>query len=99
MSDNIASIRRLGVEPFGVNFGDESSHAEFKAAYRMPFELLVDAGSEVSQAYGAVKEDGSGIARSVVVVGKNGKVIYSRSGAPAWPLVANVIKKADDSMA
>jgi hypothetical protein len=33
----------------------------------------------------------------VVVVGKNGKVIFSSAGAPAWSLVANVVKRADDS--
>lgn len=89
-------MRRNDVEPVGVNPGSAQSHREFREMHEFPFELLVDEGLEVATAYGAVKEVGTGVARSVVVVGKNGKVIFSQAGAPAWPLVANLVKHSND---
>ncbi len=97
MRDSVASIRRNDIEPLGVNPGSAESHQQFREQISLPFELLVDEGLEVAKAYGAVNEDGSRVSRSVVVVGKNGKVIFSSAGAPAWPLVANVVKRTDDS--
>lgn len=97
MSDSIASIRRNDIEPLGVNPGSAESHQQFREELTLPFELLVDDQLDVTKAYDAVKDDGSGISRSVVVVGKNGKVIFSSAGAPAWSRVANVVKRADDS--
>jgi peroxiredoxin Q/BCP len=96
VSDSIASIRRNDIEPLGVNPGSAESHQQFREKISLPFELLVDEDMEVAKAYGAVKDDATGISRSVVVVGKNGTVVFSSAGAPAWPLVANVVKKADD---
>lgn len=94
MSDSITSLRKHEIEPLGVNFGDEESHRAFKAEYSFPFELLVDEGNAVAKAYGAVKDDGESISRSVVVVGKDGKVVFSESGAPAMPRVINAVRKA-----
>ncbi|CAN5760291.1 hypothetical protein BH20CHL2_BH20CHL2_05170 [soil metagenome] len=96
MSDSIASIRRNDIEPLGINPGSAKSHQQFREKLSLPFELLVDEDMEVAKAYGAVKDDATGISRSVVVVGKNGTVVFSSAGAPAWPLFANVVKKADD---
>lgn len=79
-----------------MNPNSAESHQQFRAEHDFPFELLVDEGMVVAKAYGAVKDDASGISRSVVVVGKNGSVIFSASGAPAWPLIANVVKAASD---
>ena len=98
MSDTITSLRKHEIEPLGVNFGDAESHQAFKAEYNFPFELLVDEDKAVAKAYGAVKEDGESIARSVVVVGKDGKVIFSESGAPATPRIINAVRKASDSI-
>lgn len=89
-------MRRNDVEPVGVNPGTAQSHREFREMHDFPFELLVDEGMDVARAYGAVKDNDSGVSRSVVVVGKDGKVIFSQAGAPAWPLVANIVKSAND---
>ena len=48
----------------------------------LPFDLLVDEGRKIAEAYGALKEDGSGIQRTVVVVGQGGKILFREAGAP-----------------
>ena len=89
-------MRALDTEPLGVNPGDAESHRQFKKMHSFPFELLVDEGMNVARAYGALKPDGSGIARTVVIVGKDGKVIYRQAGAPPWALMSNAIRAARD---
>lgn len=96
MRDNIESFREVDTEPFGVNPGSAESHREFIAENAFPFELLVDEHMDVARQYGAVREDGSGIARTVVIVGKNGKVIHKESGAPSPILLVNAIRAASD---
>lgn len=98
MRDNIESFREIDTEPFGINPGSAESHREFIAENGFPFELLVDENMDVARRYGAVKEDGSGIARTVVIVGKNGKVIVKQAGAPSPVLLLNAINAADDSL-
>jgi peroxiredoxin Q/BCP len=96
--NNVEFIREVATEPIGVNPGDADSHERFRKEYELPFDLLVDADSKIAEAYGSLKEDGSGgIQRSVIVVGLNGKVIYAKEGAPAWQLVCNAIRAADDA--
>lgn len=97
MRDNIESLREVDTEPFGVNPGSAGSHREFIAEHGFPFELLVDENMEVARQYGAVKEDGSGIARTVVIVGKDGKVIFKQAGAPSPILLVNAINDANDA--
>jgi peroxiredoxin Q/BCP len=92
--DNITSLRKYQIEPLGVNPGSAESHQEFKTEIELPFELLVDEGLEVATAYGAAKDDGSGVARSVVVVGKDGTVVFSEPGAPAPQRIINAVKAA-----
>ena len=94
MRDNITSLRTHQIEPLGVNPGDAKSHREFREDIKLPFELLVDEGLEVAKQYGAVNDKGTGVSRSVVVVGKDGTVIFSEPGAPAMARIINAVKSA-----
>jgi peroxiredoxin Q/BCP len=94
--DAIDDFRAADTEPYGVNHGDAASHQAFIDAYDFPFDLLIDEGLQVSNVYGAAKPDGSGINRTVVVVGKNGKVIFRQAGAPTPTEVLAAIREADD---
>jgi thioredoxin-dependent peroxiredoxin len=89
---NITHMREAGLEPVGVNPGDAETHQRFREAHALNFELLVDEGSEVAKAYGAIKPEGEGIQRSVVIVGRNGKVIFAKEGAPAWQQILNATR-------
>ncbi len=96
MRDNIERIRGLDTEPFGINPGDAASHQAFINAHQFPFELLVDEGMAVARAYDAVKPEGTGVARTVVIVGKDGRIIFRQAGAPAWALMSNALRGAQD---
>jgi peroxiredoxin len=84
--DEIERYRRCGVRPFGVNPAPAERHADYAARLALPFPLLADAGFGISRAYGAVRPGGGGIARSVVLVERDGTVRFSRSGAPGADL-------------
>lgn len=94
MRDRLTSLRRYQIEPVGVNHGSAESHEAFRKELDLPFPLLVDTDMEVAKAYGAVKEDGSGISRSVVVVGMDGTVVFAKPGAPAHAIVINAVRAA-----
>jgi peroxiredoxin Q/BCP len=80
--DELTRYEERGVRPFGVNPATAASHREYAAMLRLPFPLLSDADLAVSRAYGAVRPDGAGIARSVVLVGRDGTVRFAAAGAP-----------------
>lgn len=96
MRDAIEELRADDVEPYGVNGGDAASHRAFIDAFGFPFDLLVDEGLAVAGAYGALRPEGTGIQRTVVVVGKNGRVIFRADGAPAPREVLEAIRGSDD---
>lgn len=79
-----------------MNPADAASHRAFRDALALPFDLLVDEGSQVATTYGAIKPDGSGIARTVVIVGKDGRVIFVEPGAPPVEALLASIKSASD---
>ena len=93
---HIEHLREAGIEPMGVNPGDAESHRAFRKEHDLNFDLLVDEGAAVATAYGAIKPGGNGIQRSVVVVGKDGKVIFAEEGAPPWQRILSAMRKTDD---
>ena len=94
--DTIDEFRALDTEPYGVNHGDAASHQAFIDAYDFPFDLLIDDGLQVATAYGAVHPEGDRINRTVVVVGKDGTVIFRQAGAPSPSEMLTAIREADD---
>jgi peroxiredoxin len=84
--DEIERYRRCQVRPLGVNPASAERHADYARRLKLPFPLLSDAGLGISRAYGAVRPLAMGIARSVVLVDRDGSVLYSHSGAPGAEL-------------
>lgn len=96
MGETYGDFQALDTEVFGVNPDDAASHQAFITRQGFPFDLLVDEGRLVADAYGAVKPDGSGIQRTVVVVGKNGRILLREAGAPPPAELLAAIRRADD---
>lgn len=92
----VNEFRQLDTEPFGVNEAEAESHQEFLDQLNIPFDLLVDRDFAVSRAYDAMKPDQDRISRTVVVVGKNGKVIFRAAGAPPATEILKAIAAAQD---
>jgi peroxiredoxin Q/BCP len=94
---NLEHLRGASIEPIGVNPGDAESHKAFRKEHALTFDLLVDEDAAVARAYGALKPGGDGIQRSVVIVGKDGKVIFAEHGAPPWQRILSVMRRTDDT--
>jgi peroxiredoxin Q/BCP len=92
--DEISEYQAHGVRPFGVNPASAESHAGYAKRLGLPFPLLSDPGLAISRAYGAVRPDGAGISRSVVLVDRDGSVRYSQSGAPGADLVLETLRSS-----
>ena len=87
MRDEIQSYSSHDIRPFGVNPATAQSHATYAAKLGLPFPLLSDPDLDISRAYGALKPDGRGISRSVYLVERDGRVLYSQAGAPGADLI------------
>jgi thioredoxin-dependent peroxiredoxin len=92
----IEVFRSVDTEPYGVNQADAASHLAFIEEQNLPFDLLVDDGLHVVRAYDALKPEGDRIDRTVVVVGKDGRIIYRAKGAPPPEEIIAAIAEAED---
>ncbi len=82
MRDEIEKYERMHVKPFGVNPAGIESHQRYAKKFRFPFPLLSDRDRAATGAYGALKDDGQKIQRSVVLIHQEGHVVFSARGAP-----------------
>jgi thioredoxin-dependent peroxiredoxin len=85
--DEIETYTAHDIRPFGVNQASVKSHAAYAERLGLPFPLLADPGLTISRAYGTLKPGGSGIARSVCLIDRDGRVLYSQAGAPGASIV------------
>ena len=91
------AFRAIDTEPYGVNPADAASHLAFIEEQQLPFDLLVDEGLHVARAYDALKPEGNSISRTVVVVGKDGRVIFRAAGAPPpEEIIASIVEAEDE---
>ena len=77
------SFKKAGVQPLGVNPASAESHARYADKMSFGFPLLSDSDRGIAHAYGALKEDGRGIQRSVYAIRKDGTIAFAARGAPA----------------
>ncbi|MBM3266526.1 MAG: redoxin domain-containing protein [Candidatus Sericytochromatia bacterium] len=82
MRDNFARYEQVGAAIYGVNPASVAAHDSYVADFGFPFRLVSDAGRKIAAAYGALKENGTSIQRSVFVV-SGGVVCFARVGAPS----------------
>ena len=66
---------------FGVNPAGATAHDEYVDLFGFPFQLISDKGSEIAARFGAVKDDGKRILRSVFIV-QDGTVRFAQEGYP-----------------
>jgi peroxiredoxin Q/BCP len=90
--DEIQAYTDHDIRPFGVNPASVQSHATYAARLKLPFPLLSDAGLAISGAYGTLKPNGSGIARSVCLIDRDGTVLYTQAGAPGAEIVLESLR-------
>ncbi len=54
--DSIYAFKAIGAEVVGISVDDVDSHKEFSTKYKLPFTILSDAGGQVSDAYGVLRD-------------------------------------------
>ncbi len=94
--DEWNALIALDTVVFGVNPSGKESHQQFSGKNRLPFPLIVDEGSEIAELYGCKAFFGMR-RRAVVLVGKNGRVIFAESGKPSLNKILAVLRQAQDS--
>ena len=92
MRDDLPLYERHQIRPFGVNPASTVSHAGYAGRLRLNFPLLSDPDLAVTRAYGALRPDGGTIARSVVLIERDGTVVYSQAGAPGAEIVLEALR-------
>jgi peroxiredoxin Q/BCP len=75
-------FQKAGMRPLGVNPAGVESHAKYAAKMKFGFPLLSDPDRAIAAAYGALKDDGKGIQRSVYGIARDGTIVYAARGAP-----------------
>ncbi len=76
------SFRNQGVRPFGVNPATVESHARYAEKMAFGFPLFSDPDRAITRAYGALKDDGRGVQRSVYAIRGDGTIAFAVRGAP-----------------
>jgi peroxiredoxin Q/BCP len=93
--ETIERFREAVAVPFGVNPDDAVSHLAFIQAFDFPFDLLVDEDRKIAAAYDALKPDGTGINRTVVGIGKDGRILFYERGAPPPGNILQALRSAE----
>ena len=93
MRDEQAKFQAKGVETLGVNPASVPDHEQYVAKFKFNFRLLADSEREAARAYQALKADGRGILRTVYLIGRDGKVLFGKRGAPPASEVLAVLRE------
>lgn len=82
MRDEQGNFQARGVRTFGVNPASVADHEKYVTKFRFNFPLLADTGREAARAYRSLKPDEKGIVRTVYLIGRDGRVLFGKRGAP-----------------
>lgn len=76
--DHFATLKKHGIEIFGISKDSSQAHRKFKQKYELPFTLLVDRAADVCEAYGVINKKSLfgktflGIQRSTFLIDEQG---------------------------
>ena len=82
MRDEQSKFQARSVQTFGVNPASVADHEKYVTKFRFNFPLLSDPARDAARAYRALKPDEKGIVRTVYLVGRDGRVLFGKRGAP-----------------
>lgn len=81
LNDRAASLLKGDVVVAGISADSLATHVRFAQAYNLPFKFLSDRDLDIARLYDS--RDGSRARRTVLVVGRDGKVRYLDQGFAA----------------
>ncbi len=83
MRDEQSDFKKKGVTTLGMNPASVESHEKYVEGFTFNFPLVSDPDRAAARAFHALKPDGRGIARTVYLIGADGKILFAQRGAPA----------------
>ena len=92
MRDEQSKFQARGVRTFGVNPVSVADHEKYVTKFRFNFPLLAATGREAARAYQALKPDGKGVVRTVYLIGRDGRVLFGKRGAPGADEVLRALR-------
>ncbi len=94
--DDAGAYAAAGARVFGINADDAASHQRFVAKFGLTMPLLTDPGFAVAKAYDAVVGIGplKIVNRTVVGIGRDGRVAFYERGMPATDKVLSAFASA-----
>jgi len=94
LQDDFSKFKKYNTVIFGINQADKNSHQKFIDNYNFPFDLLIDTDKKVSTKYKALKFmfGRPSIKRSVVLIDKQGKIVFLKRGMPEDKEILAVLK-------
>ena len=90
------AFRAAETQPFGVNDDPAAAINNSSRNSNCPSISWSTEGLKAADAYDALRAEGDRIARTVFIVGKNGKIIFRQAGAPAPEELLAAINSAND---
>ncbi len=95
LRDNYSRVERANAIVVGVSPDNADSHKRFIDRYKFPFELLTDLDLKVAGLFDCVKEDLSGIRRTVVGIAKDRRIVFFERGMPSPSEVLKPLRRAN----
>jgi peroxiredoxin Q/BCP len=95
--DNLDSFGDLGVQVLAINPQSQDSHKKFATKHNFPFPVVSDAGKKICDKYGAVSFLGT-TKRTLVLVGRDGKIKWKNTTFPLFHQTADDIRKAIEEL-
>jgi peroxiredoxin Q/BCP len=81
--DEQTRFQEKGVQPLGVNPASVEAHEKYRARFAFNFPLCSDPDRRVAAAYHALKPGSDSIARTVYLIGADGRVLFGQRGMPS----------------
>jgi peroxiredoxin Q/BCP len=91
--DEQAKYQAKAVETLGLNPASVPDHEKYVTKFSFNFRLLADTERKAARDYQALKPDGKGILRTVYLIGRDGKVLFGKRGAPPASEVLAVLRE------
>ena len=92
LRDDAERFSKINTAIIASNPGSLKSHQSFSEKQGYPFPILVDADRTMARDYGALKENGTSIQRTVYIIDSKGVIRFAQQGMPTDEELEAVIK-------
>jgi len=85
--DEQSKYAAKAVQTLGMNPASVDSHEQYAEKFAFNFPLVSDPDRVAARGYRALKPDGRGVARTVYLIGQDGRILFAQRGAPSADVI------------